>query len=61
MDINKRTEEMSTFFDKVVDIDYDQRHLQMIKGKEKVIDFLPSDVNQILDLGTGTGLQVIKL
>ena len=61
MDINKRTEEMSTFFDKVVDIDYDQRHLQMIKGKEKVIDFLPSDVNQILDLGTGTGLQLIKL
>lgn len=61
MDLNKRAQEMNEFFNKVVDIDYDERHMEKIKGKERVIDYLPSDVENILDLGSGTGLQLIKL
>ena len=61
MNLNRRVEEMNEFFDRIVDVDYDEKHLKMIKGKERVIDFLPSDVKNILDLGSGTGLQLIKL
>ena len=61
MDLNKRTKEMKDFFNKVVDIDYDEKHLNYIKAKEKVIDFLPKDIKNIIDLGTGTGLQLIRL
>ena len=45
----------------MVDIDYDEKHLKVIKAKEKVIEFLPKNVEKIVDLGTGTGLQLIKL
>lgn len=61
MNLDKRTEEMSTFFNKVVDIDYDELHTKRIKAKERVIDFLPKNINNIIDLGAGTGLQLIKL
>ena len=61
MNLNKRAKEMNLFFNRVVDIDYDQKHLQKIKGKERVIDYLPHDVKNIIDLGSGTGLQLIKL
>lgn len=42
-------------------LNYDERHLEHIKAKERVIDFLPTNVEQVLDLGSGTGLQLIKL
>lgn len=61
MDLNKRANEMNEFFNRVVDIDYDEKHLEMISGKERVVDLLPSDVKEIIDLGSGTGLQLIKL
>ncbi len=61
MDLNKRVNEMNEFFNRVVDIDYDERHMKLIKGKEKIIDFLPKDMKKIIDLGAGTGLQLIKL
>lgn len=61
MNLNKRNKEMNEFFNKVVDIDYDERHLKVIEAKEKIIDFLPSDIKNIIDLGAGTGLQLIKL
>lgn len=61
MNLNRRAQEMNQFFNRVVDIDYDQKHLQMIKGKERVIDYLPRDIENIIDLGAGTGLQLIKL
>ena len=61
MDLRKRTAEMSEFFNKIVDIDYDEKHLKVINAKEKIIEFLPKNVEKIIDLGTGTGLQLIKL
>ena len=61
MDLNKRANEMNEFFNRVVDIDYDERHLKLIEAKEKIIDFLPENMKNVIDLGTGTGLQLIKL
>ena len=61
MDLNKRVNEMNEFFNKVVDIDYDERHLKLIEAKEKIIDFLPKNITKVVDLGAGTGLQLIKL
>ena len=61
MDLNKRANEMNEFFNKVVDIDYDERHLKLIEAKEKIIDFLPKHLDKVIDLGAGTGLQLIKL
>ncbi|MBP3841579.1 MAG: class I SAM-dependent methyltransferase [Bacilli bacterium] len=61
MDLNKRANEMNDFFNKVVDIDYDERHLKLIEAKEKIIDFLPKNMEKVIDLGAGTGLQLIKL
>jgi len=61
MDLSKRANEMNEFFNRVVDIDYDERHLKLIEAKEKIIDFLPKNIEKIIDLGAGTGLQLIKL
>lgn len=61
MNLVKRSNEMKDFFNKVVDIDYDEKHSKMIKAKEKIVDFLPKDIEKIIDLGAGTGLQLIKL
>ena len=36
-------------------------HLKIIKAKEKIVDFIPKDAKNIIDLGTGTGLQLIKV
>ena len=61
MDLNKRAKEMNEFFNKVVDINYDEKHLERIDSKEKIVDFLPKNIENILDLGAGTGLELIKL
>lgn len=61
MDLKKRANEMNEFFNRVVDIDYDERHLKLIEAKEKIIDFLPKNMEKVIDLGAGTGLQLIKL
>jgi len=61
MNLVKRSNEMRNFFNKVVDIDYDEKHSKMLAAKEKIVDFLPDDIENIIDLGAGTGLQLIKL
>ncbi len=60
MDLNKRANEMKYFFNEKID-GYDELHLKIIEGKEKIIDFIPRDAQKIIDLGSGTGLQLIKL
>ena len=61
MDLNKRANEMNEFFNRAVDINYDEEHLKVIEAKEKIIDFLPKKMEKVIDLGSGTGLQLIKL
>lgn len=61
MNIIKRNEELRSFFNRVVDIDYDQKHMEKIEGKRKIVDFIPVDSKRIIDLGSGTGLQLVRL
>ena len=61
MNLVKRSGEMRDFFNNVVDLDYDDKHSKMLVAKEKIVDFLPDDIENIIDLGAGTGLQLIKL
>ena len=60
MDLNKRENEMKDFFNEKVD-GYDELHLKIIAGKEKIVDYIPKDAKNIIDLGAGTGLQLIKI
>lgn len=60
MNLTKRAKEMKEFFNEKIN-EYDELHLKVIEGKEKVIDFIPKDAKNIIDLGSGTGLQLIKL
>lgn len=60
MDLNKRANEMKNFFNEKID-GYDELHLKIIDGKEKIVDFIPKDAKNIIDLGAGTGLQLIKV
>lgn len=60
MDLNKRANEMKDFFNEKVD-GYDELHLKIIAGKEKIVDYIPKDAKNIIDLGAGTGLQLIKV
>ena len=60
MNLNKRAVEMKEFFNSKIDT-YDNVHQEFIKGKEKIVDFIPKDTKKIIDLGTGTGLQLVKL
>ena len=60
MDLNKRANEMKNFFNEKID-GYDELHLKIIDGKEKIVDFIPKDAKNIIDLGAGTGLQLIRV
>ena len=60
MNLTRRAKEMKEFFNEKIN-EYDELHLKVIEGKEKVIDFIPKDAKNIIDLGSGTGLQLIKL
>ncbi len=60
MDLNKRANEMKEFFNEKIDT-YDELHLKIIEGKEKIVDFIPKSAKKIIDLGTGTGLQLIRV
>ena len=60
MDLKKRSREMKDFFNERID-EYDDLHLKIIKAKEKIVDFIPKDAKNIIDLGTSTGLQLIKV
>lgn len=61
MNIVERSKEMKNFFNKVVDIDYDVKHMEKIEGKRKIVDFIPENSERIIDLGAGTGLQLIRV
>ena len=60
MNLNNRAKEMKEFFNAKID-GYDDLHLKQIEGKEKIVEFIPKDTKNIIDLGAGTGLQLIKV
>lgn len=41
--------------------DYEERHILLIEGKEKIVEFIPKDAENIIDSGAGTGLQLLKV
>ncbi len=60
MDLKKRNEEMRDFFNEKAD-GYDDVHLPMIANKEAITEALPKNTMRVLDLGAGTGLELIPL
>ena len=62
MDLKKRAENMRAFFNRKADENaYDCVHLTMMGNKTPMIDLLPEGTKRVLDLGAGTGLELIPL
>ena len=60
MDINYNAEKNKIFFDNKID-EYDKTHEAFMKTKNELTKNLDDNVNNILDLGAGTGLELIEL
>ncbi len=62
MDLYDKNQEMRKFFNEKSS-NYDNRHLELglMDYKTKITDFLHEKTNEILDLGVGTGLELISL
>lgn len=62
MDLKKRAENMRGFFNrKASENAYDCVHLNMMNSKEPITKVLPEGTKRVLDLGAGTGLELIPL
>lgn len=60
MNLKERSKEMKNFFNSKIDM-YDSLHLQMMETKIAITESLKNNVKKILDLGVGTGLELIPL
>lgn len=60
MDIKFNGEKNREFFNNKID-EYDISHESFMNTKKELTDNLPDDVKNILDLGAGTGLELIEL
>ena len=60
MNLYERNQKVRTFFNEEIDT-YDEVHSTFMKTKESLVDNLDKDVKRILDLGAGTGLELIHL
>lgn len=60
MDLKKRSLSMQTFFNERVD-GYDNAHANIMESKERLTHTLPENTKKVLDLGAGTGLELIAL
>lgn len=61
MDLKKRAENMRQFFNEKADGNYDSVHLNMMNNKIPITEALPEGTKRVLDLGGGTGLELIPL
>ena len=60
MNLIKRNAEMKAFFDRKTE-GYDDVHLALMNDKIAITTALPADICTVLDLGAGTGLELIPL
>lgn len=60
MNLEKRSLEMEEFFNEKAD-GYDEVHLPYMDSKKMICDSLNSSVERILDLGAGTGLELVPI
>ena len=60
MNLIKRTAEMKAFFDRKAD-GYDDVHLALMDDKVAITAALGDGIHTVLDLGAGTGLELIPL
>ena len=60
MNLHERNQKQRTFFNEKID-SYDQVHETYMKTKKMLVDCLDKDTTKILDLGAGTGLELIHL
>ena len=60
MDIKERNENMRQFFNRKID-SYDDTHQKFMLTKKDLIDSFYNGEEEILDLGVGTGLELIHL
>ncbi len=60
MNLYERNKRVMDFFDEKIDT-YDDVHREFMQSKKSLIDALNGDVKKVLDLGAGTGLELIYL
>lgn len=60
MNLHERKEEMRSFFNEKIET-YDDVHSQFMETKSYLAKSLEGEVNKVLDLGSGTGLELIEL
>lgn len=59
MNLKERNDNMREFFNSKIE-EYDEIHLQMMKNKNKITELLNDEASKVLDLGAGTGLELIQ-
>lgn len=60
MDVQYEGEKNREFFNRKIE-EYDATHANFMKTKNELCSYLPQDVTKILDLGVGTGLELIEI
>lgn len=61
VDLNERNESMRDFFNRKAAESYDEVHAVFMRTKEMITENLPDSTKKVLDLGAGTGLELIYL
>ena len=60
MNLEERNQNMREFFNRKID-SYDETHAKFMNTKKAITDNLEGPLNKVLDLGAGTGLELIYL
>lgn len=60
MDLRERNQTLKEFFDRKT-VGYDDVHIAFMESKRALTDALPDGMAKVLDLGAGTGLELIPL